>query len=209
MRYLVLMILVALASPSFANSTRTKLVEPGVSQPHLDAKGFVDDLSWQISVIIGDGGVSDVEKIQRLRVLFARDFDIETISRITLGRHWHRATERQRKEYVNAFEAYMVNTYASRLVGLSALQMKVADSRVLSRKDVLITSTVVRPASQQGLRIGWRVRRKDERFQVVDVVIDGISMAITQRAEFGSLIRTKAGKLDALVSILRNKRAAY
>ncbi len=190
---------------SFIIVTAAGMAKSAAADPAQDALGFIQDLSRQTISVITDEQLTAEQKVEKFRAIFAKGFDINTLSRVVLGRHWRRADSTQRAEYILAFENYVIETYARRLADVKTLDVEIKGTRVLNEKDVLVGSRFVRPDNQQPIRVEWRVRQKNAEFKIVDLVVEGVSMAVTQRAEFGSLIRNNGGSLDVLLKVLRNK----
>ncbi|HET8727811.1 MAG TPA: ABC transporter substrate-binding protein, partial [Alphaproteobacteria bacterium] len=81
---------------------------------------------------------------------------------------------------------------------------QVSDTRPQGERDVLVDSRILRP-NGPSVGVAWRVRDRDGRFQIIDVSIEGVSMAVTQRNEFASVIQRNGGSVDALLAALRSR----
>lgn len=141
---------------------------------------------------------------KRFRELFRESFHLPAIGRFVLGRYWRQATPDQRQEFLALFEELVVGTYAARFTGYSGEQLAIRDARPDSEKTAIVHSEIVRPNGPP-IRIDWRVGHDGNGFKVLDVVIEGISMAVTQRSEFASVIQRRGGKVEGLIEALRNK----
>lgn len=148
-------------------------------------------------------GVTKAEREKRFRDILHRAFDIRTIARFTLGKYWRIASKMQRHEYVGLFEDFIVQAYAIRFKDYSGKNFQVGKVHEVGKKDKLVASKIVRPRGQP-IQVNWRVRGT-ENYRVVDVVVEGISMAITHRDEFASVIRNRGGKVEGLLTVLRKK----
>lgn len=183
----------------------------GLSRPALadtaTATDHIANLSQNAITVLADGQLTETQKAAELHTLFVDGFDIKTLSRTVLGRHWRRADDAQRAAYMQAFERYVVKTYVRRLSQLEDLAVEIKGSRVIDDKDTMVTTVFAGPDGQS-LKIDWRVRERDGNFKIIDVVVENVSMAVTQRSEFGSLIRSNGGKLDVLIAALEKKAAA-
>ena len=171
------------------------------------ATAHVAKLSENAVALLSDRQIDAGDKAAALHRLFVEGFDIRTLSRAVLGRHWRKADDAQRTAYVQAFEAYVVKTYVRRLSQLDEVSVKVKGARQLDEKDSLVSTRFAGPNGQP-LNIDWRVRERDGQAKIIDVIIEGVSMAVTQRAEFSALIRSNGGKLDMLIAALEKKAAA-
>lgn len=171
-----------------------------------NASDHIAALSQNAIAVLGDAQLSQAQKADELHTLFVDGFDIKTLSRTVLGRHWRRANEAQRAAYMQVFERYVVKTYVRRLSQLDDLAVEIKGSRAIDDKDTMVTTVFAGPDGRS-LKIDWRVRERDGSFKIIDVVVENVSMAVTQRSEFASLIRSNGGKLDVLIAALEKKAA--
>ena len=183
----------------------------GLTRPALadatTATDHIASLSQNAITVLADSQLTEAQKAVELHTLFVDGFDIKTLSRTVLGRHWRRADDSQRAAYMQAFERYVVKTYVRRLSQLDELAVEIKGSRAIDEKDTMVTTVFAGPDGQS-LKIDWRVRERDGGFKIIDVVVENVSMAVTQRSEFASLIRSNGGKLDVLIAALEKKAAA-
>lgn len=142
------------------------------------------------------------EREARIRALLREVFAFETIGRFVLSSTWRSATPDQRAEYLSLFSEFLVRTYSRRLGGYGGYGFTIAQTKPLGRRDALVT-TVINQSSGPALKAGWRVRAGGNGYKIVDVMVEGVSMAVTQRSEFGTIIRRDG--LDKLIEILRAK----
>ena len=147
--------------------------------------------------------LTDVERENRFRAILEQKFDIRVIARFTLGRYWRRATDAQRKEYVQLFEDFIVQAYAARFKNYSGEHFEVGQMRSINDREQLVQSDLIL-ADGRKIPVHWRVRGNDE-YRIVDVLVEGVSMAITQRDEFSAIINQNGGKIDGLLAALRKK----
>ena len=151
-----------------------------------------------------DFKLSDEVRAERFRKQLVETFDLPAIGRFVLGRYWRLASKQQRSEYLSLFEDYLVQTYPVRLKGLRG-KFRVNRVYEIKPRDVLVL-TEVELSKGKPVRINWRVRGPiQEKFQIVDVVIEGISMSVTQRDEFAAVINRRGGNLEGLLAELRKK----
>ena len=139
-----------------------------------------------------------------LRGLVRRGFNLELTSQFVLGKYWHRATARQRTEFQDLFTEYLLNSYARRIGSYQAETLNIVASHPVGSKDVLVeTSIEGRDGATNPI---WRVRAQDGVYKIIDVSIDGVSLALTQRREFATVINRQG--LDGLLDMLRQKLAS-
>jgi phospholipid transport system substrate-binding protein len=143
------------------------------------------------------------------RDLLRQGFDLKLIGRFVLGRYWRTATPQQRDDFQRLFEEFVLKTYSYRLGGYSGETFNVISTRAAGEKDALVRTRIERP-SGPAITADWRVRAKDDRFKIIDVMVEGVSMAVTQRSEFASVINRSGfnGLLEALRARVQRFAAA-
>ncbi len=149
--------------------------------------------------------LTDEERTDRFREILRDTFDMKTIARFTLGRYWRVASKKQREDYVGLFEEFIVQAYSHRFKDLSGQTFEVKRSQELNARDRLVLSEVKVKQGKPPVRVNWRVRLRDDAYRVIDVVVEGVSMSITQRDEFAAVIRQSGGKIEGLLAALRRK----
>lgn len=142
------------------------------------------------------------ERRSGLEDLLYRAFDFDTVSRLVLGRLWHQATPEQQKAYQTVFADFVVQTYARRLAENEISSYAITGTQSLGETDTLVETLIERPAAE-AVRFGWRVRQKGGDPKLIDVVVEGVSMVISQRSEFASVVRRDG--IDGLIALLRTK----
>ena len=151
------------------------------------------------------GEITDEQRAKAFRDILTATFELRTIARFTLGRYWRVASSDQRKEYRRLFEDFLVLAYANRFRDLGGVELRVTSVVTISKRDQLVQSEVDPGSGRPPIRIGWRVRETRHGYRIVDVIVDGISMSVTQRDQFAAAIRSSGGKIDGLLAMLRDK----
>lgn len=173
-----------------------------------DGAVFVQKLGDEAMAGLTDKSIDAGERQARFRTLFIRHFDVAAIGRFTMGRYWRTASEGQRKEFLTLFEDAMVRTYATRFADYAGQQFKVVSGRAEADNLALVVSQLL-PApgtSGQPIKIEWRVLKPAGEMKVVDLIIEGVSMAVNQQQEYAAVIQRGGGEVDALLTALRDKR---
>jgi len=171
------------------------------------ASQFVAHLGENAIEVLADQDISDQARVENFYSLLKEGFDFPLIGRFVLGIHWRRATAIQRAEYGALFEQYLVNTYASRLGAYGGETLHVKNERSDRNKDTIVSSEIVR-AKGPVIKVDWRVRGSNGAYKVIDVIVEGISLVITQRDEFSSVIRRKGAGVEGLLAQLRDRTVA-
>ncbi len=126
-----------------------------------------------------------------------------------LGRYWRRASDEERKAFIEAFQRAIVHRFLPLLTEFSGGRLSVGHIRPDPKNPALstVTSRLLRPQGEP-VRVEWRIRREGGQYQIVDVVAEGVSIAITLRSEYSSFIRQHGGDVGALTESLRQRVAA-
>ena len=172
-----------------------------------NSENFVKSLGDKAFASLGEQGISQDERIKRFQELLNNAFDLPRIARFTLGRYWRVATDAEKAEFVELFEKFVIQAYSARFQDLSGKKLTVIQSREVSATQALVLSEILMPG-KPSFKINWRVHSKDTQHKIVDVMVEGISMSVTQRDEFAAVIRQTGGKVDGLIKALRRKTAS-
>lgn len=167
-----------------------------------EASVFIQELGKRTMALFAQTSLPMPERETRIRNLMREVFAFETIGRFVLSSSWRTATPDQRDEYLSVFSEYIVRTYARRLGGYGGYGFVISQTKPLGRRDALV-STEIEQSSGPPLKAGWRVRAIGNGYKIVDVMVEGVSMAVTQRSEFDAIVRRDG--LDKLIEILRAK----
>lgn len=165
---------------------------------------FIAGLGTGTIALLKRTDLGSAEKGRAIERMVDRHFDLAFIGRFSLGRHWRTATPSQKTAYQKAFRAYVMRTYAYRLTAYSGETFAVVGSRVSGSRDSIVRTHIARPAGP-ALAVDWRVRKTRAGLRVIDVVVEGISMAVTHRQEFAAIVQRRG--IDALIATLGSKAA--
>lgn len=130
---------------------------------------------------------------------------MNTIGRFSLGRYWRVATAEEQKRYLELFRDMVVDVYSSRFSEYKGEKVEVRSSRAEGKTDVLVTSFIVPDGGGPEIQVDWRVRHKNNRYKVIDVIVEGVSMGVTQRSDFASVIQRGGGKVEVLLAHLEQQ----
>lgn len=166
------------------------------------ASKFIQKMGDVALTSLTDKELAANEREKRVRELLRQNFDVEAIGKFALSKHWRTATDAQRKEYLKLFEDMIVGTYAQRFGEYSGQQFKVGGTKPVTERDSIVSSQVIQKDGPP-LNIEWRVRNTNGQFKVLDVFIENVSMAITQRSDFDAVIQR--GGIDGLLKTLRDR----
>ena len=169
------------------------------------AKKFIEILTSDAISMLTVEDISKTERADRFRRLMNENFAIKGIAKFVIGRHWRKATESEKKEYLQLFENLLVATYADRFAKYSGEKLLVNKSEMRGKGDALVHTIMIRVDGAKPLKVTWRVRGKNGIYKIVDIMVEGISMVVTQKSEFASFIRKNGGSLGPLLIELRKR----
>ena len=162
------------------------------------ASEFITSLSNDASNILSSK-LSDDEKIIRLKEIGERSVDIKGVGFYTLGKYRKTLTDDQKKQYEELFKAYFLKSFSGRLVGYSDAKIAVISEEIKNEKYTIVYSKLIGTSERPEIKIDWRVYTKDPENPLVrDLVIEGLSLARTQKEEFNSIISNNDGSIEAL-----------
>jgi phospholipid transport system substrate-binding protein len=168
-----------------------------------DPSAFMSEM-WKRAVEILGKKTPQIERLARFRELFQADFDGPGIARFVLGRYWRSASQEEQQEFLRLFEDYVVFVYGTRFSSLSGETLRIRGSRS-EETGVIVSTDIINPGSEAPVKIDWRLVTDSGAFKINDVVIEGISMMVTQRSEFASVIQRHGGQVSGLLSMMREK----
>lgn len=171
-------------------TARTAWSEVGTA----DAEAAVRDVAGQIWDALGRTDLSERGRIDAIADTLVEATDVELLSRLVLARYWQQLDDEQRARYQALFRDVVMRSFASRLNqyakdarGPLEERFTIASSAPAGRQDVLVRSRV-RPQSGSTLAVDWRLRDSDGGPVVIDVIIEGVSLLVSQRSEFAAVI---------------------
>lgn len=165
---------------------------------------FVKNMGDKAFASLSEEGLTEEQRAERFRGLLNDAFDLPRIARFTLGRYWRTATDEEKAEFVKLFEKFVIQAYSTRFQDMSGKKLNVINAREVSASQALVLSEI-HIAGKPSVKINWRVRSKDDVHKIVDVMVEGISMSVTQRDEFAAVIRQTGGRVGGLIKALRRK----
>ncbi len=186
---LISFIIFALSSISNSNS-----IEPDV---------FVQSTVNRASKVLSDN-LSKDQKIEKLKSIAEETVDIDGIGMYTLGAYRKTLNENQKKEYKILFYQYFLKTFSSRLAEYSNPEIQVNSKEKLNKNYTMVSSVLVATEQRPEININWRIYTKNpDDPKIRDLVIEGLSLARTQKEEFSSIIQSNGENIDALFDNLK------
>ncbi len=160
---------------------------------------FLASLTDQAIEQLTDASLPVMERERSFRSLFRANFDIPAIGRFVLGRYWRKARPEVRRDFLAAFEEIMAQGFASRFTGYANTKFEVVSVQALKNAGQFKVNSRISPTEDEVYPVGWLVEHKNGQFRVLDVVAEGVSMALTLRSEYASVIERSGGRVEGLI----------
>ena len=168
-------------------------------EPHLFVQETVDDASEALSKRL-----SKEEKIEKLKIIAENSVDIKGIGYYSLGSHRKTITKKKKEEYFIIFKQYFLKSFSSRLAQYTDPKILVDSQKKLNEKYTMVSSVLLATAKRPEVKINWRVVTKNpDNPLIIDVIIEGVSLAKVQREEFNSIIQNSDNNIDGLLNNLK------
>ena len=164
----------------------------------ISPKDFVQQTVDEAAVALGQN-ISKELKIVKLKTIANKSVDIEGIGLYSIGKRRKELTDTQKEEYLEIFKKYFLKSFASRLAQYSDPKIRVDSEKYLNKKYTMVSSVLVATDDKPEVKIDWRVITKDpENPLIIDLIIEGVSLAKVQKEEFNAIIQSNDGDINAL-----------
>ena len=169
-----------------------------------DPKQFIQEIVDEAKQILVETNSKEY-KTKKLSEMALKTVDIKGVAYYSLGNYRKELNEEQMKEYLSLFEKYFLKSFTSRLTDYSEPKIEVLSTEVLNAKYTIVKSQLLATDKKPAVNIEWRVYTKNpDKPLIRDLIIEGLSLARTQKEEFGSILKSNDGDINALFSSLEN-----
>jgi phospholipid transport system substrate-binding protein len=168
------------------------------------AKRFIDNVGHQVLDVLKTDAAKP-EKQAKLETIFSSKVDISFVAKFVLGQHWRTATPEQQKAYVEAYGPFVIGNYANKLTRYSGQNYALKNSRQDGDGSFLVTMTIL-DGSSADAQVDYRLRAAGANYQLVDIIVEGVSLLATQRSEFNAIVQNKG--IDHLIAQLKSSAEA-
>ena len=190
-KYLIFISLIIFTLTNISNSNS---IEPDI---------FVQSTVNRASQVLSDN-LTKEQKIEKLKSIAQETVDIEGIGMYTLGAYRKTLSEDQKREYKILFNQYFLKTFSSRLAEYSNPEIQVNSKEKLNKNYTMVSSILVATEQRPQIKIDWRIYTKNpDDPKIRDLIIEGLSLARTQKEEFSSIIQSNDGNIEALFANLK------
>ena len=187
----ILLILLLLS----VNSSNVYSIEPDV---------FIQSTVNRASQILSKN-ISKEEKINELKSIAKETVDIKGVGFYSLGSARKNLTDSQKNQYIELFENYFLKSFASRLAEYTNPEIEVQDKKVLNENYTIVNSLLIGTSERPEVKIDWRIYTKNPENPLIrDLIIEGLSLARTQKEEFSSILNSNDGDINSLFKTLED-----
>ena len=165
---------------------------------------FIQSTVNRASQVLSES-ISKEEKIKKLKIIAKETVDIKGVGFYSLGSARKNLNNEQKITYSNLFESYFLKSFSSRLAEYTNPEIEVMGREILNKNYTIVNSILVSTAERPEVKIDWRVYTKDPNNPLIrDLIIEGLSLARTQKEEFSSILNSNDGNINVLFKILEN-----
>jgi phospholipid transport system substrate-binding protein len=149
--------------------------------------------------------ISKDEKINELKLIAKETVDIRGVSVYSLGSASENLDDSQKKKYFDLFENYFLKSFSSRLSEYTNPKIEVRDKKVINKNYTIVNSFLISTPERPEVKIDWRVYTKNSESPLIrDLIIEGLSLARTQKEEFASILNSNDGDINSLFKTLED-----
>ena len=163
---------------------------------------FIQSIADEASKVL-IGNFSKEEKMEKLKAIALKSVDIKGIGLYSLGSHRKNLSDNQKEKYSELFKKYFLKSFSSRLSDYTDPKINVISMEKINNKYTIVASILIATEKNPEVKINWRVYTKDPANPLIrDLIIEGLSLARTQKEEFNSVIQSNDGDINALFANL-------
>lgn len=169
------------------------------------AENFIKKTTAEGIEQIINANISQAEKDKRFYKLLNNALDLDFIGQFVLGRNWRTATPEQRKEFISVYRDLNIATWSKRFNEFKGRNFVFNGTTPSTSKGQIFVNSAVPMEKGEPAKVLWRVREKNGTYKIVDIIIEGVSLAQASRSEYTAFIKNNPGGVDALISDLKGK----
>lgn len=174
--------------------------------PLTNSKLFIENLGKRVIQEVANPKIDTKQRENNFRQLYLDAFDNQYISKFVLGRHWKKIDNKTKVDFIKSFNDYLVMVYAPKFKGWSGTFKAVSSAELKENLYLVEMNLVSKSGETPNIKLDWRMYiNSQKKFKILDVNIDGVSMLITQRAEFSSVIKNDPKGVLGLLEKMKKK----
>jgi phospholipid transport system substrate-binding protein len=176
------------------------LISSNSNSAESNAEAFVLKLTDEAKIIFNDKSLNKDSRLKKLNDLSAKYLDLDALAGYTLGDYREKATTSERENFNKLFREYFIKNMSSKLNDFADQDLKVVDSKKINENNIIVSTKIFSKKDAQEIAVEWRIFTKDSKLLARDLVVEGLSLARTQKEEFASIIASKGfvGVISAL-----------
>jgi len=178
------------------------LMLPMVARAENPAIDFVNRVTDDIINNVLTADVSKEEKLSRFRAEFTKALDLKNIGQFVLGIYWRKATPTEKDEFLKAFIDLTTKSWADRFDSYQGQKIVFTGVRNAERNQFYVDSTI---QNNPPVEVTWRLKQKDNTYRIIDIIVEGVPMAMSYRNEYSAFLQSHGGSIRALTEELKNK----
>jgi len=167
---------------------------------------FVDNVADDIITNVLTADVTPEQKLEKFRSTFTQAVDLKSVGQFVLGVYWRKASEEDKQEFLDAFTEFTTKTWADRFNMYSGQSILFSGVRNAEKNQFYVDSQI---EDKEPVEVVWRLRQKGDSFKIIDIIVEGVSMAMSYRNEYSAILQQNGGNVKALAEELRKKSAAF
>lgn len=169
------------------------------------AEQFVKNVTQQGIEELINSDVSESERKARFTKLFNQDLDLDFIGKFVLGRYWRTATPKQRNDFIDVYRKLNIQTWSERFNEFKGKHFEFLGTEKSKSEDQVFVNSQVPMQEGKPASVKWRVKETNGKMQIVDIIIENVSLAQTARSEYTSYIQKSPKGIDGLIADLKAK----
>ncbi len=169
------------------------------------ASAFVQKSAIEAIAILSNGALPADQRRAQFRTVILRNFDVPVISRFVAEPYWTKASPDQQSRFQDIFQSALASIYTERFFDYAGESLQVKGTHVGAEGVTIVQTTIATPTGNKSYDVDWIVTGPAGAEKFLDVVIDGISTNVTTQQDYGSVLRSTNGNLDALTAALKAK----
>jgi len=176
------------------------LISSNSNSAENNAEAFVLKLTNEAKIIFNDKSLSKDSRLKKLNDLSSKYLDLDALAGYTLGDYREKATSSERENFNKLFREYFIKNMSSKLNDFADQDLKIIDSKKINENNIIVSTKIFSKKDAQEIAVDWRIFTKDSKLLARDLVVEGLSLARTQKEEFASIIASKGfvGVISAL-----------
>ena len=167
------------------------LISSNSNSAEPNAETFVLKLTEDAKIIFNDKSLNKDSRLKKLNELSAKYLDLDALAGYTLGDYREKATATERDSFNKLFREYFIKNMSSKLNDFADQELKIIDSKKINENNIIVSTKIFSKKDAQEIAVDWRIYIKESKLLARDLVVEGLSLARTQKEEFASIIASK------------------